>query len=281
MASRTQAEPSGRPTNPRTDPPPAWTPTGVWQVASSTRTAARSASRAACAAGSSSAAARSSPARPWIARHPCPGAGTNSSWSSRRWPSSRPSRRSPAAASTSASTSPAASLRRRVSTLPRSSTTSRPGSWASSWARRRSDDVPTRRPSPTITSAASSRGGTATIAVPPASSPGTSLAECTARSMSPRTSASSIASTQRDLSPAARPASPDVRRTTTSAPSSRSATQFACASASALPRVPMRISAGAARGLPRPRPRRPGPRPRARTARAAGASARGAPRPPA
>ena len=95
-------------------------------------------------------------------------AGTNSSPS--RWPPASPrrsSRSSPAAASTSTSASPAARLRSRVSTLPRSSVTWRSGRTASSWARRRSALVPTRAPSrtwsrwrsPISTSSASARAG--------------------------------------------------------------------------------------------------------------------------
>ena len=58
---------------------------------------------------------------------------------------SRPSRSRPACASTIASKSPSASRRRRVSTLPRSSRTSRSGRSASSAARRRRLAVPDDR----------------------------------------------------------------------------------------------------------------------------------------
>ena len=55
-----------------------------------------------------------------IAMMPCPGAGTHSVTASRREiRPSKPSRRRPAQASTSASTAPSSSLRSRVSTLPR------------------------------------------------------------------------------------------------------------------------------------------------------------------
>ena len=78
---------------------------------------------------------------------------------------------------------------------------------AASWSRpgrpRAPRVVRPPRPRRTITSRALARGGVATSAQPSASSPGTSLAECTARSISPATSAASIASTQRDLSPTA------------------------------------------------------------------------------
>ncbi len=66
--------------------------------------------------------------------------------------SARPSRRSPATASTIASSSPSASLRSRVSTLPCSSLTSRSGRAASSCARRRRLAVPTLAPSGTSSS---------------------------------------------------------------------------------------------------------------------------------
>ncbi len=229
------------------------------------------------------------PSRAWTAITPCPGAGTNTAPESTP-PASRrrSSRSSPAAASTSTSTSPAASLRSRVSTFPRSSTTDRSGRTASNWARRRSALVPTRAPSrtspssrsPTSTSIGSARRGVATIAVPGASSAGTSLAECTARSISPAVSAASIAPTQRDLSPRSRPTSPAVVIVTSSvACGSNRSTARAWASASALPRVPIRsavaVKAGAARG-----PRRAAPPPwsllRARPIRRARAGAGGA-----
>src|SRR5207237_810771 len=122
---------------------------------------------------------------------------------------------------------------------------------ARSWARRRRLPVPTTAPSgsessvskpPHRASRGSARSGTPTIARPSGSRLGTSLAECTARSTSSRSSASSISFTKRDLSPATR-ASPEVRMGTTStSASSSSATMRACASASALPRVPGRRS---------------------------------------
>ena len=125
----------------------AWAPIGVRQVAPSPSTSARSAVRQVRAGGSVSAPAAAatgaSSVRASSARHPWPGAGTSSG--SRTPSAPRPSRSSPACASTSAAKSPSARRRRRVSTLPRSSRTSRSGRSASSWARRRRLLVPTAR----------------------------------------------------------------------------------------------------------------------------------------
>ena len=71
-------------------------------------------------------------------------------------------------------------LRSRVSTFPRSGSTTASGCAAKSWARRRSDDVPTRIPGrshsrssrTTRTSRGSARSGTAPIASPSSSSDG-------------------------------------------------------------------------------------------------------------
>ncbi len=73
--------------------------------------------------------ASASPARVWTARHPCPGAGTISAIDiGVACSGTTPSRSSPAAASTIASTSPSSSLRSRVSTLPRRSCNQHVGS---------------------------------------------------------------------------------------------------------------------------------------------------------
>ena len=146
----------------------------------------------------------------------------------------------------------AASLRSRVSTLPRSSTTSRSGRAASSCARRRSD-AGARRARPRARARAiarrrarragrRARGGGDELACPSASSPGTSLAECTARSISPASSAASMrVDPARLVADRARPASPEVVIVDDlRSPAARSATQRAWASASALPRVPTR-----------------------------------------
>src|SRR3954470_19655193 len=133
---------------------------------------------------------------------------------------------------------------------------------ARSWAARRSELVPTSAPSarsfsdnaPHSASYGSARGGTAAIARPSASRAGTSLAECTARSTSPRRSAASISRTQRSLSPRARSRSPDVVIVTTStSPPSAAATSRACARARALPRGPAR-GGGRCRGCRASRP---------------------------
>ena len=141
------------------------------------RPATRSASTSSRDGPWSSAATRcSSPARTWTASAPWPASGTNSAGSNRkpiRSPS--PSRSSPAAASTMASASPSSSLRSRVSTLPRSGTTSRSGRSSPSRPPRRADEVPTRAPAgssarepngPQQASRASSRGGIAPITRP-------------------------------------------------------------------------------------------------------------------
>ena len=148
-------------------------PIGVWQLASSACTSARSAVRHVSASrsvsdvgglghvlvGRRAPRARGSPgrARARTARHR---SGVPSS--------PRPSRSRPAPdASTIASKSPSASRLRRVSTLPRRSRTSRSGRRASSAARRRRLAVPTTAPSassssdsaPQSASRASARSG--------------------------------------------------------------------------------------------------------------------------
>ena len=170
----------------------------------------------------------SSSARPSSASVPWPGAGTKRAGSSTAPISaSRPSRCRPARASTIASSSPlpracAGGCRRcRAASRPRD-----PRARARSCAARRTLLVPTRAPAgdrPARVAAGlrdaaqdvlgrSARAARPAAPGPSASSPGTSLAECTARSISPASSASSIASTQRDLSvPGARP-SPHRRR---------------------------------------------------------------------
>ena len=118
---------------------------------------------------------------------------------------------------------------------------------ASCWCRssrpRQAQRAPRRRRS---RRARSARAGIATSSRPSTGSVGTSLAEWTATSIRPSSSARSSSETHLDLSLTLSPRSPDVVIVTISAsgPSSR-ATDSACASASALPRVPIRIkSAG-------------------------------------
>ena len=194
-----------------------------------------------------------------------------------------PSRRSPAAASTSASCSPSSSLRSRVSRLPRIGVNRAPGNSRVSCAMRRTlpvpidgdlaerghelvDRVATVRPrlvcavartGSTTASRGSSRGSTPAIASPSGSTAGMSLLLCTARSISPRSSASSISLTNSRLPPtsdsgASCSRSPDVLMTTMRqggppAAAMRAATVFACHSASWLPRVPSRSSSSGLR----------------------------------
>ena len=240
MRSRTHSLPSGRPTKASSRIRPdgssilAWTPSGLLQVAPSSETTVRSAvsSRSAgpSVIGSTTPRAASSPSRICRTSEPWPAAGViDSPASAKEISSCRPSRRSPATASTIASTSPSPSLRRRVSTLPCSSLTSRSGRAASSCARRRRLAVPTRAPSgtssrlaptPIQASAASSRGGTAASIRPSVSSAGTSFAEWTPTSASPSSSARSTPRTNRALSPG----SPSEETSTSSAPPNISAT---------------------------------------------------------
>ena len=124
-------------------------------------------------------------------------------------PSSRPSRRRPASASTIASKRPSASRRRRVSTLPRRSRTSRSGRRGQQLGAAAQAAGADAAPSGSSSSDAAPHERVARVRAlghaddrePSGSSPGTSLAECTARSTSPASSASSISLTKRDLSP--------------------------------------------------------------------------------
>ena len=122
---------------------------GMMQPPSSSASAARSARTARWVAGSSSgsriARTAASSRRHSIPSAPWPTAGRNSGGSS-RWVTcpSRPSRLSPAQASTTASSRPSSAWFSRVSTFPRSVTTSRSGRRYRSCARRRGELVPTR-----------------------------------------------------------------------------------------------------------------------------------------
>ena len=193
---------------------------------------------------------------------------------------SRPSRLSPAAASTSASTSPAASLRSRVSTLPRSSTTSRSGrAGAAAGRARRSDAVPTRAPAAARPATRADQHVERVLArrrgdelgARRRSSPGTSLAECTARSISPASSARSSSLDPARLVPRARsgvargrdrdePSSPPSTRGDRRAPARARARSRACRSAACVNAA----AAGARRRRPlgaRPSSRRRSSRP--------------------
>ena len=200
-----------------------------------------------------------SPARAVMAIVPCPGAGSHSSLS--RMPaarSARPSRVSPASASMVASASPAASFFSRVSTLPRMGTILRSGLRRSASAARLSEAVPTAAPSgrsrrwPATgdrkASRTSARLRQAAMTMPSGSAVGRSLAEWTARSMRPESSASSISLVNSPLPPASASGrsvmrSPVVRIGAIAAampmPESAVRTASACHSASGLPRVPM------------------------------------------
>src|SRR5207302_1930099 len=146
-------EPSGSPTQARSSishspTGPANAPTGVLQVAFRCRVSSRSARTHAAVKGSSSAsttAADTRPLRPSTARAPWPAAGTSSSSTPPISPN-RPRRSSPARASTNASAAPSASLRSRVSTLPRISRISRSSRSARIWAARLRLLVPTEAP---------------------------------------------------------------------------------------------------------------------------------------
>ena len=235
---------------------------------------ARSARTATCVSPSSRRSRRArraaSSARHCTASAPWPGAG-GITWASRISPSSTatPSLRRPASARTAASYSPSRTLRSRVSTFPRISRVIASRRRARRNAARRGLDVPTTAPSGsearpprevvTSTSRGSSRSGTAAINRPSRSAVGRSFRECTATSISRRSSASSIVATNAP-SPSVRIGrslrSPAVRRTriSTSSPR-RDATSFVCASASALPRVPITtVTARSQRGRTRRRP---------------------------
>ena len=195
---------------------------------------------------------------------PCPTAGKNSSASRISVAADiSPSRFSPAAASTVASTSPPSSLRRRVSTFPRSSVRETSGRSRLIMACRRGEAVPTRAPDGNSlnvlafrlmnTSRASSRGKKPAMIRPAGKNVAKSFAEWTAISIAPASSASSISLVNRPLPPASASGrstmiSPVVRKILTSMRSgsraataaNRPLTSCACASASGEPRDPRR-----------------------------------------
>ena len=150
---------------------------------------------AAATRGSSPAPARRAPLVRPPGRTPRVEAGSRSGCSS-------PSRRRPAAASRMTSAWPASSLPRRVSTLPRSGTTSRSGRSAASRPLRRADDVPTRapgrdlgqrRPRPAAgVAGVVALGHRADRPSPSGISPVRSLALCTAASIRPSRSCRSM-----------------------------------------------------------------------------------------
>ena len=288
-------DPSGSPANPRIRPPrrAPRRACGTWRRARGTRALGRErgAGRASWSPATAARVARSS-VRACSASVPWPGAGTNNRTSERPPATASAPPLGRIAAGTGGAIRPEcsgwrrgararrrrarwrrprrpSSLRRRVSTLPRSSTTSSdgfageqlraaaqrggpdaeraPGSRSpdqllrrpSLRARRRRHDQPSR----------ARAGGTAL--------PGTSFAECTATSISPATSAASIGSTQRDLSPIASPASPEVLqhhelavepREPPSPPARARARCRACRSRSALKPAAQLVDLGLRRG---------------------------------
>ena len=167
--------------------------------------------------------ALSSPTRICRATIPCPPAGKNISLgrTSRKncessklisfWASDRPSRSSPAPASTIASHSFSASLRKRVGTLPRRATILRSAHFQSSWCFLRTlpvaivalSDRPAKPPEcfDTRTSSIRARGNTTAISAPGFVSLGKSFALCTATSTSPARSARSISAVNNPFRP--------------------------------------------------------------------------------
>ena len=191
---------------------------------------------------------------------PCPGAGTQNvglkRCVTRCW---RPSRSSPAAASTRASQAPASSLAKRVPTLPRTGANLRSGRARRRKVARRRLDVPMRVPSgraskpapplgATKASRASARGPAVAATSPAGSCPGRSFMLCAAKSARPSMSAASNAFTKTPLPPGAGGAasgrsSPSAAtcKSVAGAPAAASMarTRSACTSASGLLRVAM------------------------------------------
>ena len=179
---------------------------------------------------------------------------------SKRWPISRarPSRSSPHAASTIASSPRSPRFRSRVSMLPRSGSIESVGSSASSCAFRRADAVPMRMPGResrrrrTARRADRRARGTRRPTSPSGSVDVMSFAECTATSIRRSSSASSSSLTKtprepispngfvRSRSPARRDR--DERDLDPGRAQRATAASSACVSASLLPRLPTRIS---------------------------------------
>ena len=231
-------------------------PQGIVHPPPSSRRNARSASSARCRSGSSIGARASrvtaSSARHSTASAPCPTMGSITATSRTSVArSERPSRSSAAAATTTAACSDAFST--RVGTLPRSSAKRRSGRMAASCARRRTEPVPILPPrgiaasvEPTSASRTSARSGTAASSRSSGVTAMRSLAECTARSASPRRTTSWTSLTNTPFPPRVwialvRSRSPWVETMTSSVGRpSRAATRSACQRASTLPRVAIR-----------------------------------------
>ena len=177
--------------------------------------------------------------------------------------SALPSRLSPAAASSVASATPASSLLRRVSTLPRNGTIWRSGRARNIWAARRIEEEPSLAPcgnasrlrylSETKASRTSSRSRKAASTSPSGRNEARSLLEWTPRSISSAASAASISRENSPLPPASLSGrsvslSPLVVMTrisirsagTPCASANSRCVSCAWASASMEPRVPMR-----------------------------------------
>ena len=265
----------------------AYAATGTVQLPPMRRTNARSASRAALVGLWSMARIISSsgrsPLRASMASVPWPASGTKVSAGKSSWASAmRPSLARPAAATTTPSHSGPPTLPTRVPTLPRMGTTSMSGRMDFSSAVRLGLPVPILAPGGSSDSGVahlsmsaslgSCRGTLPAMTRPSGSSLARSLALCTARSMSPFSSAISISLANAPLPRLTRAASflrsPPVvmgvtSKTAEGKPSlRRETTSSACARARGLPRVPIRYLADMAgqpgrsthrRGLPRRR----------------------------
>src|SRR5262245_62364093 len=200
-----------------------------------------------------SSARHSTASAPWPT---CGGTTAGSSRSAMRY--SMPSRSSASAAMTTAATASRSAYASRVAMLPRRPWNVRSGRACASCARRRSDPLATVAPdgraasvAPTRASRTSARSGTAPITRPSGVSDGRALAECTATSARPSSTAACTSLTKTPLPPSSqigtsRRRSPLVSTTTvsTSSPGSafcaRTATWSACQRASAEPRVATR-----------------------------------------
>ena len=191
---------------------------------------------------------------------PCPAAGMiSSAVKYRAMRPSRPSRFSPAAASTRAAYCPSSSFRRRVSTLPRTGATSISGYRAASWMARRREAQPMGRDaSSSVFPAGSTRASRESSRLEKAArgsrgsvSMGRSLQEWTVMSTRPSSRAASSSRTKRPLPPTlsrvrSRILSPVVFMVTSSSsmPGSKarmaSITSWDCFTARTLSRLPMR-----------------------------------------
>src|SRR4051794_15745552 len=195
---------------------------------------------------------RSSSTRHSTASAPCPTCGkTTDGSSTSSMTKGRPRRGRAAAATTMASNSDA--LASRVSMFPRRPANVRSGRAHASCARRRTEPVPTRAPTgrpssvePTSASRGSSRPGMAAMTSPSGDSDGRSLAECTAKSARPSSTAAWTSLTNTPWPPISQMAtsvrwSPIVDTTTGSTGSPRAAaTRSVCSRANALARVAAR-----------------------------------------